>query len=359
MSLLSQYSEQKFHGIQKPGPEITPYPMNSKLMLQRNLRRRRLGGVCAGVADYLGTNVKWIRLGVLVSVFFSFSLSLWIYLALWLFLPARAEVPIPSVSRNLRRDLHRIDKLVRKAHRHLDPQIADQAQSSFDDLKLLAARIEKRNSLAAKVRSVWASALPGLPRVLQQLLALPETIASQQTRPYERLAGELQHLQRTLRVASVESLDSEITDELGTERQDSAEVAAWRNRLESLHERLRERAGPDTLTTLQRIEEKLGFLIEHSGSSAELFDFKPFEVRKIAFDYLPDTINNYLQLPPQLARTERLRDGRSAEQALQEQLHLLDHALADLTRSYFDRDAESLLIHGRFIKDKFARQPFL
>jgi len=333
--------------------------MSSQEKLQRNLRRRRLGGVCAGVADYLGTNVKWVRLGVLISVFFSFSLSLWIYLALWLFLPARAELPIPPVSRKLRGELRRIGKLVRKTHRRLDPHVADRAQSAFDDLKLLAARIEKRHALPARVRSVWASALPGLPRLLQQLLALPETISSPHTRPYERLTGELQHLEKALREASIESLDSEITEQLGTETHDSAEVVAWRNQLESLHERLRERAGPDTLTTLQRIEEKLAFLIEHSDSSADLFDFKPFEIRKIAFDYLPDTINNYLQLPSQLARTERLRDGRSAEQALQEQLHLLDQALADLTRSYFDRDTESLLIHGRFIKDKFARQPFL
>jgi phage shock protein PspC (stress-responsive transcriptional regulator) len=228
--------------------------------LQRNLRRRRLGGVCAGIADYLGTNVKWVRLAVLVSVFFSFSLSLWVYLALWLFLPARAEVPIPAVSRNLRRELRRIGKLVRKAHRRLDPQVADQAQSAFDDLKLLAARLEKRNSLPAKVRSVWTSALPGLPRLLQRLLALPETIGSQEAGPSERLAGELQHLQKALREASIEALDSEITDELGTQTRDSTELAAWRNQLESLHERLRERAGQDTLTTLQRIEEKLAFL---------------------------------------------------------------------------------------------------
>jgi phage shock protein PspC (stress-responsive transcriptional regulator) len=333
--------------------------MSSKLKLQRNLRRRRLGGVCAGIADYLGTNVKWTRLAAVVSVLFSFSLSLWIYLALWLFLPAKAEVPLPQVSRNLRRELKRIDKLVRRTHRRLEPQVADQAQSTFDDLKLLAARIEKRQSLPATVRSVWASALPRLPLLLQRLLKLPETIRSQQAGPYQRLSDELVRLQKALREASVEALDSEITDELGTQTQDTAQVTAWRNQLQPLYDRLRERAGQDTLTTLRRIEEKLAFLIEHSDSSAEPFDFKPFEVRKIAFDYLPETINNYLQLPSHLAQTEPLRDGRSAEQALQEQLHLLDHALADLTRSFFDRDAESLLIHGRFIKDKFARQPFL
>ena len=335
------------------------YTKSSRTKLQRNLRRRRLGGVCAGVADYLGTNVKWVRLGALVSVLFSFSLSLWVYLALWLFLPASAELPIPPVSRNLRRELKRIGKLVRKTHRRLDPQLADRAQDAFDDLKLLAARIEKSNALRAKVHSIWTSALPSLPRLLQQLLALPETIGPQQARPYERLTGELERLQKTLREVSIETLDKEISDALGQETRDSAELESWRQQLEPLHESLRQRAGQDTLTTLQRIEEKLAFLIEHSDSSAELFDIKPFEVRKIAFDYLPDTINNYLQLPSQLARTEQLRDGRSAEQALQEQLHVLDHALADLTRSYFDRDAESLLIHGRFIKDKFARPPFL
>jgi phage shock protein PspC (stress-responsive transcriptional regulator) len=288
---------------------------SSRTKLQRNLRRRRLGGVCAGVADYLGTNVKWVRLGALVSVLFSFSLSLWVYLALWLFLPASAELPIPPVSRNLRRELKRIGKLVRKTHRRLDPQLADRAQDAFDDLKLLAARIEKSNALPAKVHSIWTSALPSLPRLLQQLLALPETIGPQQARPYERLTGELERLQKTLREVSIETLDKEISDALGQETRDSAELESWRQQLEPLHESLRQRAGQDTLTTLQRIEEKLAFLIEHSDSSAELFDIKPFEVRKIAFDYLPDTINNYLQLPSQLARTEQLRDGRSAEQA--------------------------------------------
>lgn len=333
--------------------------MNAKIKLQRNLRRRWLGGVCAGVADYLGTSVKWTRLAALVSVFFSFTLSLWIYLALWLFLPTRAEVPIPPVSKELRRELKHIKRLVRKTHRRLDPQIADRAQSAFDDLKLLAARIENSDALPAKVRSVWASVLPRLPRLLQHLLKLAETIRSKPAGPYQRLTDELERLQKVLRVAANEALDSEITDTLGTETADTAQLTAWRNQLEPLYERLRERAGQDTLTTLRRIEEKLAFLIEHSDSGAEPFDFKPFEVRKIAFDYLPAALNHYLQLPSQLSKTERLRDGRSAEQALQEQLHLLDHALADLTRSYFDKDAEGLLIHGRFIKDKFARQPFL
>ena len=331
--------------------------MSSKTKLQRNLRRRRLGGVCAGIADYLGTSVKWVRLAVLVSVFFSFSLTLWIYLALWLFLPATAEVPLPAVSKPLRRKLKRVGKLVRRAHRRLDPQVADRAQNAFDDLKLLAARIEKHAGVPDRVRSAWSAGLLGLPRLLQQLLAMPESIGSERAGPYQRLTGELQQLQAILREAAVEALDREISDELGTQQRESAEVSAWRRKLEPLHERLRERAGEDTLTTLQRIEDKLAFLIEHSDGSAELFDFKPFEIRKIALEYLPETVNNYLQLPSQLAQSERLGDGRTAEQALQEQLHLLDHALADLTRSYFERDAQSLLIHGRFIKDKFARQP--
>ena len=333
--------------------------MIGKAKLQRNLRRRRLGGVCAGVADYLGTSVTWVRLAVLVSVFFSFSLTLWIYLALWLFLPARAEVPLPPVSSTLRRELKRIGRLVRRAHRRLQPQMADRAQNAFDDLKLIAARIDNHAELPDRVRSVWTAALPALPNLLRQLLSLPESIGAERAGPYQRLTAELEQLQANLRNAAVAALDGEISEELSTERRESAEVSAWRNKLEPLHQRLKQRTGEETFATLQRIEDRLAFLLEHRDSHAELFDFKPFEIRKIALEYLPDTLNNYLQLPPQLAQSERLGDGRTAEQALQEQLHLLDHALADLTRSYFQRDAQSLLIHGRFIKDKFARQPIL
>lgn len=56
---------------------------------------------------------------------------------------------------------------------------------------------------------------------------------------------------------------------------------------------------------LQQIEEKLAFLMERTESGADdLFDLTPFEVRKIAFDYLPDTVNQYLQLPPSMARSQ-------------------------------------------------------
>ena len=120
--------------------------------LQRNLRRRRLGGVCAGLADFLGVEVIWIRLAVLVSVFFSFSLTLWIYLALWLVLPARPETPVPHVSWSLRHELHTVGRLVRTAHRRLPAAVADQVQDTFDALKVLAGQLESTTVSSASCR---------------------------------------------------------------------------------------------------------------------------------------------------------------------------------------------------------------
>ena len=77
--------------------------------LRRNLQRRRLGGVCAGIADFLGIDVTWIRLAVLVSFFISFSLTFWIYLALWIFVPAKTQVAIPNVSPALKQELRHME----------------------------------------------------------------------------------------------------------------------------------------------------------------------------------------------------------------------------------------------------------
>ena len=109
--------------------------MNSRRKLQRNRQRRRLGGVCAGIADYLGVDVTLVRFLFVLSVFFSFSLTMWIYLALWALLPAGTETPMPDVSWGLSRELRRIEKRVRKAHRRLPAPIADEVQETFDVIK--------------------------------------------------------------------------------------------------------------------------------------------------------------------------------------------------------------------------------
>ncbi len=49
--------------------------------LRRNTRRGKIAGVCAGLADYFGWSLKWVRvLTILLTVFF-FPLPAFVYLA--------------------------------------------------------------------------------------------------------------------------------------------------------------------------------------------------------------------------------------------------------------------------------------
>lgn len=335
-------------------------PRHPRPPLQRNRRRRRLGGVCAGIADYLGMNVGLVRFLFVLSIFFSATLTFWIYLALWFLLPTSAETPIPKVSWVLARELRRIDQRLSKLHRKHDPRIADLAEEAFEALKLLAPRFDSPNP-SEEISMLRTTALETFPRLLDRIAALPArsfTAAGGDATPANVLLGQLEATRTELQQAANALIEKEFQAVFRNRREDAPELVAWRQQLQPLQQRLKERSGPKTLGALQNIEEKLAFLLERIGEGAEMFDLRPFEVRKIAFEYLPDALDQYLQLPPSMARTQRLGSGKTAEETLNEQLNLLDTALHDLARSLFEKDAGALLVHGRFLKEKFAEQPF-
>lgn len=49
-------------------------------------RKRVIGGVCQGLADYFGIDVVLVRLIALFALF-CFSAGFWVYIVLWIFLP--------------------------------------------------------------------------------------------------------------------------------------------------------------------------------------------------------------------------------------------------------------------------------
>lgn len=49
--------------------------------LRRNMRRGKIAGVCAGLADYFGWRVKFVRLGAILATVFFFPLPIFAYLA--------------------------------------------------------------------------------------------------------------------------------------------------------------------------------------------------------------------------------------------------------------------------------------
>ena len=334
--------------------------------LRRNLQRRRLGGVCAGIADFLGIDVTWIRLAFLVSIFISFSLTFWIYLALWIFVPAKPRVAIPSVSFSLKQELRRMDRLVRKMHRKLEFQVADQAQDTFDAIKLLSGRFDKalknhrEQSFSQQARLNWEQGMRRFNAIAEELVTVPKDYAQESSdanTPYQKLVRDLDQVHDTLIQTSVEILTEETPDKAGIGSDKTSRLRAWKKRFKPLQQRLSSRANKDTLDVLTQIEEKLELLLGQETAS-EFFDLKPFEVQKIAFEYIPDAIQEYLRLPPTMAKTRRLNNGKTAEESLKEQLFLLDNALDKLADSLFHKDAHGLLVHGRFLKEKFTDHPF-
>ena len=82
-----------------------------------------------------------------------------------------------------------------------------------------------------------------------------------------------------------------------------------------------------------------------------------FVVRKTVTDYLPTTLQAYLNLPRAYATVHRFSDGRTAAQVLLDQLTLLDKKLDDVADAVNKNDADALLANGRFLEDRFGSSP--
>lgn len=333
-----------------------PIANSKRGSLQRNTRRRRMGGVCAGLADYTGWDVTVIRFLFLMSMFFG-GLGLAVYLALWLALPAGLEMPMPKVSWHLQRELRRIQGKIQRLNRKHEPRIADQAQEAFEAIKILAPGFEPATPGKTDL-ALQEAALHGFPKLLDTLLTMPVRHFSDHqgtSGPAQILCNQLVDYRDRFQDAARNAIEREFLATVGKRGADTPELAAWRELLRPLRNRLTERSMPQTAALLQDIEDKLGFLLQRLEQRPnELLDLRPFEVRKIAFEYLPDTLNEYLRLPSGMVQTERLHGEKTAEQSLNEQLSLLDTTLHDLAKSLFEKDAASLLVHGRFLKEKFA-----
>ncbi|MDR1661891.1 MAG: hypothetical protein LBR95_05615 [Azoarcus sp.] len=74
---------------------------------------------------------------------------------------------------------------------------------------------------------------------------------------------------------------------------------------------------------------------------------------------LPQTINNYLQLPEAFATLHVVDKGKTCKDLLLEQLALLDRQLARIAENIHKNDAEALIVNGRFLKEKFHPVEFM
>lgn len=74
---------------------------------------------------------------------------------------------------------------------------------------------------------------------------------------------------------------------------------------------------------------------------------------------LPETVRNYLRLPPAYAALHAVDSGRTCKHLLVEQLDILKDHLGKIADSIYKNDAEALVVNGKFLKEKFHSVSFV
>jgi len=92
---------------------------------------------------------------------------------------------------------------------------------------------------------------------------------------------------------------------------------------------------------------------------ARSHDADLFTVRETVLRYLPETLANYVALPPAFRNSHALKDGKTARQLLAEQLALLEAKMREIVANVSSADAQALLANGKFLEMKFQQPDFL
>ncbi len=82
--------------------------------------------------------------------------------------------------------------------------------------------------------------------------------------------------------------------------------------------------------------------------------YEGYSVVATATDYLPEALSGYLRLPRAWADTRPLQGGKTALLLLIDQLDLLLATMDKILDAAIRTDAQALIVHGQFLKEKFA-----
>jgi|GEM_PF-587603 len=116
--------------------------------LYRDPDEKWIGGVCSGLAAYMGIeNPAWIRFAFVLATVLG-SWGAWIYLALWIFLPEAKTAGEKLAMRGEPIDIHSIEKTIREEMEDIEERFskwdAEDAESRFErSVKRFAEFMEK------------------------------------------------------------------------------------------------------------------------------------------------------------------------------------------------------------------------
>lgn len=331
-----------------------------KRKFERDMDNRIIGGVCGGLARYFGVNVKLLRFIFFISIFFG-GLGFWTYVLFWIIAPARRSIR-ENLSRDLRKKARNLDRLVEEASQRLSlPGVEARLRDLLEIIETLLPEFESKSlGRTPELRPVYEAALVHLPELLENFLRLPAGYANTQPigggkTAQEQLALELLQLEGTLhnvmrdRYGQKFAKTADALDTLQTQFEDDP-TTPFRQKLESLQARAAGRLDTEAAAKVESIKAALLAALGRLLETADETDPNLYNVRQIALEYLPNTVDKYLALPPGMAGN----GTKTPQAALHEQLDLLNGALNRLVTSLYQEDAQGLLVHGHFLRDKFV-----
>lgn len=130
-------------------------------------------------------------------------------------------------------------------------------------------------------------------------------------------------------------------------------VKEFEKLLNSLVKKIRRRVQKPVLQKVISIKENVVTLLPHLEEMNK-GQYDLHVVKQTVTEYLPEMLATYLELPPAFARMHKVRGGKTSQQILIEQLEILDKQITQIVVDINSKDAEALIAHGRFLKDKFA-----
>lgn len=123
---------------------MTVYTSTSERRFARNADRAVLGGVCAGIADYFGFNLRATRVIFIIAFFVAMPFAALAYIAIVLLVPAessRHEYVVEREVHRRRRRMTRKEKI--QAEDEERARAADAVKQRYQALDERLARIEK------------------------------------------------------------------------------------------------------------------------------------------------------------------------------------------------------------------------
>jgi hypothetical protein len=131
-----------------------------------------------------------------------------------------------------------------------------------------------------------------------------------------------------------------------------------RRSLDDLVARARTRLPGPTLVKVQSIRRTVLEVLPRPA--AGVGDIENLHIlERTVLDYLPTALGSYYELSPAYAATEVIREGKTAQELLLEQVTLLDDTIREIAEDLNRHASDRLVAHGRFLEDRFAHRDHL